>query len=206
MLYPPPLSTRQFLTPGSFAEQRVLLLADILRLIQQTHEKLTPRKIRQRQLDDAIAKLTSGSYVYEREAGTNGLANAPSTLCVEYDLSTQHGLTNAIAKLLQCDTRALNPFKSRIARSAKNVALAKTSAGMQTSYQSEGYFSKDNERERQKELDSPIEIRDSSAIDTNSMYSIENEEGERMRRTDTYGSGPEHVFGFSHQYRRYEFD
>jgi hypothetical protein len=124
LTYASPLSTRQFLTPGAFGEQRVLLLADILKLLQQHHEKSTPRNATRRQFDDALAKLTSSAYDDEGVGPSNGIRGfgyspGPSNDPRRFDLSTEEGLTSAIAKLLQCDVRSLQPFRGAIVRTVK---------------------------------------------------------------------------------------
>jgi hypothetical protein len=95
----PALSVAQFLTPGSFAEPRLLLLGDVLRLLQLKHEGLVAKHgPTRRQVDSALAAL----------AGLGGLADAE----LAFAGSAERALARALARELKCDAKQLLPFKA----------------------------------------------------------------------------------------------
>jgi hypothetical protein len=101
----PPLSVSQFLTPGSFAEQRLLLLSDLLRLLQLKHDQLVtkPGPTRKQVVSTLSVLVGINSSNDAKGLGNVELAQAGSV---------DRALSRALIRELKCDAKQLLPFKA----------------------------------------------------------------------------------------------
>jgi len=105
----PPLSVAQFLTPGSFAEQRLLLLGDLLKLFQLKHDQLVtkPGPTRKQVVSALFALVGQGSSTTSGGAG-KGLSDIELSQAGSVD----RALSRVLVRELKCDAKQLLPFKA----------------------------------------------------------------------------------------------
>jgi hypothetical protein len=110
--YKPSLTVAQFLSFGFYSEQRILLLADLLHLMEQkAHELTRSRTVTRRDLEGAMSKVLALGA-----SGSGSGGGQPGDLRMKW---SERSLAGALSKHLGCETRMLLPFKPLIAQAAR---------------------------------------------------------------------------------------